>query len=313
MTITVGVAEFSMNQLDIITAALESCGAVGDGESISAGDYEVAVRHLNMLVKQWQGTADFAPGLKAWSRKRATLFLALNSTSYDLGPSGDPWATTYSSTTLSGAEASGQTVLSITSTSGIAANTNIGVVLDSGDIHWTYATTTGVGTVTVNDQLPSAAASGNKVYFYTAQGKRPISIIHAALIDENNQETPLTPMDVYGYAHITDKTQEGDPTAYYYEGQLTNGVFYLDSAPQDTTKKIAITYLAPIQSIDLTTDTPDYSAEWYRPLVAQLAIDLCVPFKLPVPEDLRILRNESLSIAQNVDPETTNIYFQPGL
>lgn len=68
------------------------------------------------------------------------------------------------STTLSGAEASGQTTLSMTSITGIASGDIVGIYLDSGATHWTTVNgSPSGGTIVVTDALPSDAASGNRV------------------------------------------------------------------------------------------------------------------------------------------------------
>jgi hypothetical protein len=67
-------------------------------------------------------------------------------------------------TTLSGAEAAGQTVLSMTSIVGFANGDHVGIVLDNGQMHMTTINgVPGGGTITILVALPSAAASGNAV------------------------------------------------------------------------------------------------------------------------------------------------------
>lgn len=68
------------------------------------------------------------------------------------------------STTLSGNEAAGQTVLSVADISGFADNDYVGVILDTGQMHFSQINgAPGGGTITIDDALPSAAASGNAV------------------------------------------------------------------------------------------------------------------------------------------------------
>jgi hypothetical protein len=67
------------------------------------------------------------------------------------------------STTLSGNEAAGQTVLSISSAAGLANGDFVGIVLDTGQMHMTTIVGAPAATMTVANALPSAAASGNAV------------------------------------------------------------------------------------------------------------------------------------------------------
>lgn len=67
------------------------------------------------------------------------------------------------STTISANEASGQTTLSVTSNTDMAADDFVAILLNTGSYHYSYIGSTGVGTITINDALPSAADSGNEV------------------------------------------------------------------------------------------------------------------------------------------------------
>jgi hypothetical protein len=310
---TSGSVNYSVTALDVIQDAYENIGVASADRALTAAEVTLGMRKLNLIVKQWQGKNDFAPGLKMWSRKRGYVFLQKNQGSYELGPSGDHATASYVSTTISAPEAVGQTALSITSESGISASDNIGIELDSGSIQWTTVASTGSGTVTVNAALTGQASSGNRVFAYTTKLRRPLEIVTAVLRDTDTQDTPITPMLLEDYEALPDKTDDGDPSQYYYEAQLTDGVLYLDREPDDVTKVIRIVYLSPIEDLDVTTDEVDYPQVWFRALSAQLSIDLSVPYNRPVSQALQNIRNESLTIAQNADPETSEDYFQPGL
>lgn len=308
-----GSVDFSVSRNDIITAALQEIGVYRTGQTVSADDVTLAALRLNMIVKQWQGAADFAPGLKEWSRKRGYIFLQTSQSEYDLGPSGDNATSSYTRTTISTAEASGQTILSVTSTTGMTAADIIGIVLDSGAIHWTTIVSTGAGpTVTITTQIPSAAAAGNYVYWYTTKMRQPLKILTAVLRDENTNDSPLYPMTLEEYESLPSKTSDSDPSRYYYEFQLTNGMMYLDVEPNDVTKVIRIVFLSAIEDFDASSDTPDYPQVWYMPLMLQLGKILAPVFGVKWTTDQEENRKEAILIARNSFPETTNLYFQPG-
>ena len=306
--------DFSVSRNDIITAAYQEIGVYRVGQTLSSDDITLAATRLNMQVKQWQGVSDFAPGLKEWSRKRGYVFLQTGQASYSLGPSGDNATSSYSRTTISTAEASGQTVLSVTSTTGMTAADIIGIVLDTGAIHWTTIVSTGAGpTVTITTQISSAAAAGNYVYWYTTKMRQPVEILTASLRDENTKDTPLYIMrSIEEYESISDKTADSDPTSLYYEFQLTNGVMYLDAEPNDVTKVIRLVFLSAIEDFDATSDTPDYPQVWYLALTLQLAKLLAPVFGVKWTEDQEQNRKEAIAVAKNFLPEVSNLYFQPG-
>src|SRR5450755_2172900 len=81
---------------DIVREMMLNCGAIGESETPTAQEYNDCGRKLNMMVKQWMGKQDFAPGLKMWTRDRGDLFLSYSQYQYQLGPTGDNFATSVS-------------------------------------------------------------------------------------------------------------------------------------------------------------------------------------------------------------------------
>jgi hypothetical protein len=310
-----GSVDFSVNRDEIIKAALRAARIIGKDQTPDSTHITTGAEALNMIVKQWQGKADFAPGLKVWSRKVAYLFLQQGEHQYDLGPSGDHWTGTYYSTTTDAAEATSQTVISVTSTTNMTASDNIGIVLDDGTIHWSTISSISAGdTVTIATGLASAAASGNRVFWYTSKARRPLEILTAVLRDTSNIDSPMYPFSLEAFEGLQDKTADGTPQYYHYEAMLTNGRISLDVEPDDVTKVVRVVFLGALEDFDAVADTPDYPQEWYRALKFQLAMDLWGEYKEGDPPGwLKLQRDESLSIAQNTNPETSDVYFQPDL
>jgi hypothetical protein len=309
---TSGSVDFSYNALQLLEGAYSDIGVKSADRPLTAYQITQGLLKLNLLVKQLT-TSDFAPGLKMWSRKRAYVFLQKDQAQYNLGPSGDNATTSYVTTTISANEAAGQTALSITSETGITAADNIGIQLNTGYIQWTTVVSTASGSVTVTDALTSAADAGNRVFAYTTKMRRPLEILTALIRDTDDQDSPIYEMDVYEYESIADKESEGTPSKHYYEAQLTNGVLYLNRTPDDVTKVIRLVYLSPLEDLDATTDDIDCPQIWFKPIQAQLSIDLCPTFNRPITDALKLMRDEAMLIAKNADPETTTISFQPGL
>lgn len=308
---------------NIIEQALQALGVIGMGQTPTSDQYTECAAFLNNIVKQWSGQFDFAAGIKMWSRKRAYLFLDKGQGKYTLGPvvsatsSTDKFANAYVSTTVATNAGAGSTV-DLTSVTGVADTYRIGILLDTGYMHWTTVNGAPSGvTVTLTDALPSAAAAGNVVYCYddtaTVQGRRPLEILSVVRRDRDGDDTPLYAMTLEEYEAIPDKDDEGTPLRYYYEPQLYRGELYLDCAPDDLTDVLRIVYVSPVEDFDQATDTVDYDANWLRPLVYGLAVDMVPRYgmdaRLPT---LKMLRDEALSIARNAHAETSIVYFQPG-
>lgn len=305
--------DFSVNRDEIIAAALQLNRAVGADETLSAWHIDRTSFFLNMIVKQWQGKADFGANLKTFARKTAYLFLQQGQSVYSVGPSGGNWTGSYSTTTLSAAKAASATSLSLTAAVGANAD-NVGIQLADGSIGWTTISSGG-GTTTLT--LPAnslgAASSGARVFTYTTKARRPLMLLTGVLRDTNTKDTPMPVNKVrQDYEAIADKTQDSTPTWAAYEATLTNGTIYLDCEPADTTKVVRVVFLGSPEDFDALTDTPDYPQEWYKPLVGQLAIDTSPIFGVPVTAEMKLFRDEGLSIAHNTEPETSDVFFEPG-
>jgi len=175
---TSGSWNHSLTAAQIIRLALEDIGALSAYETISSEDQDGALRRLNQIVKQWQGTSDMAQGMKVWTRQRVTLFLAKGQQKYTVGPaSTDSRATTaYGRTTIDAAEAVGQTVISVTATTDtttdpgttvtMTASDFIAIEQDDGTLHWSTISSVAAGdTVTIAAVTTAAAAVGNYVYW----------------------------------------------------------------------------------------------------------------------------------------------------
>lgn len=324
-----GSVDLSVTRDQIIQHVLESLGVMGAGETTSSLSFTNNSSHvvlaLNMLVKQWSGQADFAPGLKMWSRKRGYLFLCGAQSVYTLGPTTtatgttNKWASSYVTTTVSGSEAAGQTVITVASATGISDTNRIGIELDDGTMHWTVVNGAPSGAnVTITASLASAAASGNRVFVYatTAQARRPLEILTANLrsFDSSNVPTdvPINARMLLGqYEAIASKAADSDPYDLYYEQTLTDGTVYLDVEPSDVSKIIRMVYLSPIEDFDAASDTPDYDQNWYLPLMLGTEYLVAPTFgRADLLPAIKAQRDEAIMIARNAIPETSDLYFQ---
>lgn len=324
---TSGSYNYSLTAADIIQAALEDIQVFQSGETVDSADQTIALRTLNLLVKQWSGTADGAAGLKVFSRQRVFLFPQANKARYLIGPaSSDDRATTqYGKTTLSAAEAAGQTVLSITSntdtttfpgtTVTMTASDLVGIELDSGSIEWTTISGTPGATMTIAVALTGAAASGNYVYWFTSRAQRFVDLESAILQDlDTSADTPLyVYREVSEYENLPQKNSDGDPSALLNEPSLLNNAITLDSYPNDMHKVLRLTVLYPTEDYDATTNDIAYPQTWLAALEWELALRLCAKFQKGWSNEMQLNYNNAVGIARNYTPINSAGYFQPGL
>jgi hypothetical protein len=324
---TSGVYSFSVSRDDIIYESMVNVGALGEGETATAQEVTDCARKLNMIVKQWMGKQDFAPGLKMWTRQRGDLFLLSNRGRYLLGPTGDDWAADVAasagSTSLQSRLRTNTGIGSVTIDVGMTFITNFNVgdhvvfQLDVGTTCSSSVVTVDTigGTFTIPaSTLTGNAGAGNYVYNYTTKGQRPLNILTCVLRDAFGNDTPLNRMTLEDYELLPSKGMSSflsDPTAFYYESQLTNGVLWLDVfGAQDVTKYLHIVWLRPVQDFVNPADTPEYPQQWFRPLTWGLSKEIAPMFDAEWTEDMEDNLNTSLGIAREADSDVSSMYFQ---
>jgi len=306
--------DYSVTAADILTEALQFNGVLASGETISSDDSTSCLRTFNMMVKQWSGNIDFAPGLKAFSRKHGYLFLQQAQSVYSIGPSGDNASLTYVTTTMRVNAATSATTLELTSTTGMTAADKIGIELDSGLIFWTtISSVTDSDTLVITTGLSGASSVGTRIFTYTTKLMRPLYIENAVVRDVDTNDTPLTPMTLEYYEYLSNKTSDAYPTYYRYDNTLTNGTFYIDVEPSSVKNVIRLTFMTPAEDYDLTTNDIAFPQEWYLPLAIGLSKLVSPKFSLPWTPDKEDAFQSALSIARTSYAETTDMYFQPGL
>ena len=307
---TSGITSYSCTELEIVTAILSKLGVKESGQALDAEDVQTVRRNLNMIYKQWTAQADFAPGLKMWTRRRAYLFLQKGQTAYSIGPSGDECAAeSYVSTTLSAA--AGASTLLVTSAAGISGGMRIGVLLSTGYMQWTTASSVVSTTITLAVALTSAAAQGAVVYAYTTKPVRPFEILTAVNRDSAGNDTPMDPnLSLDEYELIPTKTVLGTAARIYFENRKTYSKAYLDASPDDLTRVIRFVFFSQIEDTTAQTDDVDFPSEWFRALVGQGTLDSALDFNKSTTPDMKLFRDEGLRMAQNAYPSTSVAYYQ---
>lgn len=296
----------SATAAQIIQRALEDIGVVKSGESVDSDDQSVALARLNDIAKQWSNPSDEAPGLKVWLRKFVYVFLGKGDRTYSLGPSGDKATESYSSTTIGADEAALQTVISATTETGMTVADVIGVVLDSGEIHWT--TIASLAPLTITVAIPTAAATGNIIYWYTTGLLfQPVEILTAQLRDSNGKDTPLGIFRGMAYREfeneVPDKTTESDPVAVLYEPKRVLGLLTLDSAAKYTTKVLRLLVLSPADDLDSVSDEVCFPQIWFAALEWETAKRCSSVFEKPWTADRQANWEQATSIARKMNPE----------
>lgn len=328
---------FAMVRDDFVRESMLNIGAIGEAEVATAQEVTDCARKLNMLVKQWMGKQDFAPGLKMWTRQRADLFLSSTNNTYYLGPNAPianaaNWAAgvaalpsedTYAQQQTSGTTAAGSPTLLFTNTSNFTAGDFVVVQLANGDtFSSTVLSISANVSVTMNANIPAgtSVSSGAYVWNYTTVGQRPLEIVTCILRDINNNDTPIDMMTIMEYEQLPSKEQPAntaDPTKIYYESQFASGtnvsgpgVLYIDVfGAQDVTKHLHIVYLRPVMDLNNPGDNVEYPQQWYRALSWGLSKEIAPMFDAEwgPTEDANL--KDALAMAREPDSETSPLFF----
>jgi hypothetical protein len=240
-------------------------------------DHAFAVDIFQSMIKLWQ-----AEGIQLWNRRQATLFTGYQDEQYAISSSGDHCTNSYVNTTISAAEASGQTVLSLTSTVGMTAADNIGIELDDYSRQWTTIVSVDSSTqVTITAALTAAAASGNTVVTYTNKiSDRPLRILdmRKVQLDDSKISSQMEQIGYAEYFNIPLKTTDGAPLNFYYDKLLGSGQLYVFPRPNDVNSILEFTYHEAIEDVDSGTNSMDFPTEWTLPLIYGLAAELMVAY-----------------------------------
>jgi hypothetical protein len=200
------------------------------------------------IIKDY-GFKDFASKVRGTPRVDFQFFkkdgssqltLITNLSFYTWSSTVDQWqyVANGTSTTLSGNEAAGQTVLSVTSETGFSVSDNIGILLNDGMQHQTTVASTAAGEITVDDPLPSAADSGNSVVnsvVLSGNDDKGVSITTWALSDKmyfaNGEDTPKQ----FDGTNVTDISNLPGTTFICYLVAVYNNYLVLMRTEEDGT------------------------------------------------------------------------------
>lgn len=316
---TSGSTNYSQNRNQIVIDAFALLGFVAD--DLQNEDVNFARRMLNELIKEWQ-----AEGNHLWAKTEGMLFTTQYTAKYSLTgiSSGAKFANLDDVviTQLSADEASGQTTISVDSSTGMTASDVVGIVLDDGTTHWSTISSVPNGTsIVIGVATTGAASENNNVYTFTNYVPIPRRIIDARLIESGidtasstaaRSDLCMTELSHQDYFQLNSKVNNGAPIYWYYDRQLNAGNLYLWPRPSTTRYHVNVTYERFLEDFDNPTDTPDVPVEWLGTIKHNLAVRMAPAFgkMTKVREDGLDMRAELMRQQMlGWDRETTGIQF----
>jgi hypothetical protein len=312
--------DFPVTRDDLIKAALQHIGAIGDGDTPTATQLSEAGLLLNMLIKNW--TTD---GMQLWMRYYGYIFPVSGVQKTSLGAEGGNAATAYRWTTTSAASAAAATTITVTTVTGISNTNIIGVEQSDGTMQWTTVNGAPVGNVvTLTAALTGDVASGANVYAYatTAKLTRPVDIVEAfRRHSADDSDTPLREVSNQEYNNLSSKTEEGAVLQWSYDkvlgfsttGYPGNGDFYFWPRFENGDDVIVIKYIKEFDDLDSATQNPEFPQEWFLPIMLGLAWLLSPKNGIPLKERQLLFQEaqfyKDLTLDDSV--ERTSMYITP--
>ena len=309
--------DYSRTGTQIINAALRKIGVLAEGQAATTAQTADVLESLNFMLKAWSNK-----GLDVKQIRTAYIYPEDGINELELGnASADhEWSLELGLTSLTAAAAAAATALTVTITAGDAVvgttadSDIIGVELDSGNIFWTTLSAGGGTTaLTLAAGITTAAASGNRVYFFTARAFRPESILDAYLVTASTgarRELTKTPESTL---QGLNQTTEGAPTQYCFRQMLDDSVMRIWPRWPDGKTYIEARILHQYDDMDAASDTLMFAPAAYEAIVYGLAVRLSPDYKLPLQERV-LLKQEADTMIDamfSALTEGTSIYFQP--
>lgn len=306
-----GSYNFAMDRNTIIKRAMQLANIINTNQAARGDDLSFAVDLFQSMIKLWQ-----AEGIQLWNRRQATLFTAYQDEQYSISSTGDHCTNSYVNTTISSAEASGQTILSVTSSTGMNVSDNVGIQLDGGTRQWTTIASVDSATqITVGAALTGAAAAGNTVIAYTNKiADRPLRILdmRRVQLDDSKIASQMELIDYSEYFNLPLKTTDGSPVNFYYDKLLDAGVLYVFPRPDDVNILLEFTYHEALEDVDSATNNVDFPTEWTLPLIYGLAAELMVAYgkfqELPI---VQAKADQYKQIVRDFDADEAPLFILP--
>lgn len=293
---------FSLTAGEMVETAYQHLGAMGDGQVLSSARMTFGLRLLNLMIKSWQNQ-----GLHLWKKEEFYLFLEKNTPDYYLGNQAtSPAKACYREdavlTTLTASPSISATSLSVGTTVGMTIGDYIGIVLSDNTIFWTtIATIPGTTSLTLTSGLSGASLANKNVYTFTTLIDKPMRVLDVRRV--LGSVTSPSSIELSSFSHEEyyeqpNKLLSNMPLAFYYQPRKTYGQFHIWPASNTAQTYLEGTMERGLFDIDSKTDVPDFSDEWFEPIIYQLAIRLAPSLgkedkaaKLIIPQGSAILEN----------------------
>ena len=309
---TSGTTTFSMTANQIVTKAFSKIGVKIAEQDLQAHEYQDGQDALNLMVKSWG-----AQGLHLWAKDEGIAFLDVGKTDYLLGATGDEACQLddFISTTTTTDQTTSDTVIPVSSSTGMVVGDYIGIELADKTRHWTTIATVDSGVqVTITTGIASASVLGSTVFTFTTLVQRPNRILsfRRKTFGDNN-EVPVTSWSRNQYFNQVNKVSQGTVVNCYYSPQLTSGRLYVWQTASSVNDFVRFTFERPLEAITSGTETLDFPEEWQEAIIYNLAARLTDEYDTP-PIKMQSINGKAIQFLDDLlgwDEEMESLNLQP--
>ena len=290
---TSGSVDFNLDMAEITEEAFERCGL----EYRTGYDSKTARRSLNLLFAEWANR-----GLNLWTVEQITQNLARLSSSSSIAtyPIGTITATVGASASLSVGEtitgaSSGTTAAIISKPS----STTITLTVPSGSF-------TAGETITGSSSAASTTISADPDL---SDVQSSVDVLEA-VIRRSGSDISISKISRGDYLDIPDKTDQGRPSEFFVDRQITPTITTWPS-PENSTDQLIYYRVRRIQDADAGVNTADIPFRFLPCLTAGLAYYISIKRSPDRVQLMKAIYNEEFDRAASEDAERTSLYLVP--
>lgn len=308
---TSSIVVLELTGLQLITKAFQKLGIRAAETPLEPFELQDGVDDLNLMLKSWQ-----QQGLHLWLEQEGIIFLDVGKESYLLGPSGDKATSIddFTATNTTAAYVANDTVLAVTSSTGMIAGDNVGVKLDDGSRFWTTIFSVNTAQITLTAALPSASASNSTIFTYTDIIQRPLRISSSRRKTHGaDNEIEVYSWSRNEYFNQVNKGGTGTVVNAYYSPLLTNGRYYVWQTASSVNDYVRVTFERPIEVVTDVSQTLDIPSEWFETIIYNLAVRLMDSYTVP-PQKQQFITSAADQLLENSlgwDEEIESVNIMP--
>lgn len=244
---TSGSTDFSSNANVLIQDAFRAIGVLGEGQSLSADQYNLAQRALNRMLKHWN-----TQSLHLWKKRPIILYATNGKQRYVLPTDRASYEDETIKTELAASAVTSATTITVDDATGISVSDQIGIELSSNVLFWSTVSSISTNTITIADPLTGSAPLDGHVYAYTTTVSKPLNLLSAQRIESDDNEITISIVSNSDYDSLANKATTDSPSQVYFQPLSTTSNVYVWPTFNSVKQRMRLNCSFQIEDIDTT-------------------------------------------------------------